>query len=37
MQDAFWNAPFGAVLGIAEVQSAADAIAFFQTGRHRLG
>jgi hypothetical protein len=34
--DAFWNAPFGAVLGIAEVQSAADAIAFFQTGRHRL-
>jgi hypothetical protein len=34
--DAFWNAPFGAALGIAEVQSAADAIAFFQDGRHRL-
>jgi hypothetical protein len=35
-RDEFWNAPFGAMLGIAEVQSAADAIGFFQNGRHRL-
>jgi hypothetical protein len=34
--DGFWNAPFGAALGIAQVQSVADAMAFFQAGRHRL-
>jgi len=32
----FWNAPFGALLDVAVVGSAADALAFFRAGRDRL-
>lgn len=35
--DAFWNAPFGAVLGIREVISVKRAVEFFRAARDRLG
>jgi hypothetical protein len=33
---AFWNAPFGAVRTIDQIGAAADAVAFFHTGRARV-
>ena len=36
-QDVFWNAPFGAYTTIAEVETAADALAFFLEGHRLLG